>query len=208
MATRTPWTSTTAAPPWSASASTLATPTVLWADGLGRAQAAVLVAGLLRRLEPGVVPVHAAWELLIDPVGGDLWVGHVVDGVLAQAPGERQRLLALLGARPFRLASVGRVPAAGLPRRLEPRGTLPLVVRELQADVVALDLWVGHVVAVLAHAPGERQRLPEVVAAAAAGIGGAGGLVAAAEAGHPAALAAAAARDGQPHRQQQAEQQP
>src|SRR4029453_19307968 len=91
-----------------------------------------------------------------------------------------------------------------LPPRLELRGTLPLVVRELQADVVALHLRVGHVVAVLAHAPGEHQRLPEVVACFAAGVaaagGGGGGLVGAAEAGHPIAVVAAAA--GRPAKRQ------
>jgi hypothetical protein len=108
-ATRTPWTSpTTAPPPWNASASTLATPTAL------------LPAGLLRGPEPRVVPAHAGRVLLGDPFDGDLRVGQVVDAVLAHAPGERQRLLALLGAGRG-LAAVGQVLLAGLLGRLELR---------------------------------------------------------------------------------------
>src|SRR4029453_7022999 len=52
-----------------------------------------LRAGLLRRREPRIVPVHAGRGRLVDPLRGDLGVGQVSDAVLAHAPGEVQRLL-------------------------------------------------------------------------------------------------------------------
>src|SRR5262245_25360800 len=88
---------TTAWASWAPSLATPTAPAALRAAGLGGPQAAVLVAGLLGRLEPGVVRAHAGRGLLLDPVRGDLGVGHVGNAVLAHAPGERQRPVALLG---------------------------------------------------------------------------------------------------------------
>jgi hypothetical protein len=131
--------------------------------------------------------------------------------VLAHAPGERQHLLLLLGVGPLGLAAVGLILPARLFRRLD-LAVVQLafggMAREVLGDGVPAELRVGEVgEAVLAHASGERQRLPEIVAAAGIGIGG-GGLAGAAQAGHPAGLVVAAAAGHGQRQQQQAEQQP
>jgi hypothetical protein len=73
----------------------------------------VLLAGLLCRLDLGVVGAGTPREPLGDPVPHELRVGHVGEAVLAHTPGERQRLpevvadvLAAVGvAEPPRLAT-------------------------------------------------------------------------------------------------------
>jgi hypothetical protein len=101
------------------------------------------------------------------------------------------------------LAAVGQVLLlVGLLRRLD-LGVVLAVVAEILDDHVPAELRVGQVDAVLAHAPGERQRRLHAVAAAAGRSGG-GGL-AGAEAGHPVGLPTAAAAASRGQRQQQPE---
>src|SRR5215218_7599461 len=84
----------------------------------------VLVAGLLRRLELGIVlglgriPAVPAAALYHDPAAVGARVGHV-DAVLAHAPGELHQLLLLLRVGLGGLAAVGQVLVAGLLCRLE-----------------------------------------------------------------------------------------
>ena len=140
----------------------------------------------------------------VDPAVG-LGVGDV-HAVLAHAPGERQLLLLLLRAEFGWLATVGLVLPAGLVCRLELGGVRVDPLRELLGHAPGrVDLGVGHVDAVLAHAPAVCQR-PLSGVAAAARASGAGGL-AAAEAGHPVApvtttTTTTAGRDGQRQSQQ------
>src|SRR5262245_14699066 len=158
----------------------------------------VLLAGLLRRLELRVVRANPLGTVDLDPAVG-LGIGDV-HAVLAHAPGERQQLLLLLRVELGGPAAVWPILLAGLLRRLEPRSVRVDPGWELLGHVTGrVDLGVGHVDAVLAHAPAVRQRPPPGVAAAA-GAGGGGGLVGAAEAGHPVAVVTVTAGpNGQRH---------
>src|SRR4029453_7378073 len=175
----------------------------------------ILLAGLLCRLELGIVlglghsAAVGAAALYDDPaVGGG--VGPV-DAVPTHAPGELHQLLPLLRVELEWLAAVGQVLVAGLLRRLELRVVRAFAAGtglELLGDPVPADLRVGHVDAVLAHAPGKLQRrLLRVLFACWAGAGRGGGLVRTAEAGHPIGVVAvvAAARDHQ-HEGQRAQE--